>query len=101
MAGFFMVIFIPWEKESVNKNHLKKNKFKTVIIGDFWTEASNLISEHFVAIAPLLGALVIIHCFSFIDLTQPSWTLNKKPFERLIFPTKYVIPKSLSRLAIG
>ena len=24
-----------------------------------------------------------------------------KPFERLIFPTKYVIPKSLSRLAIG
>ena len=29
-------------------------------------------------------------------LTQPSWTLKKKPFERLdIFPTKYVIPKSL------
>ena len=27
-------------------------------------------------------------------LTQPSWTLKKK-FERLIFPTKYVIPKSL------
>ena len=27
---------------------------------------------------------------------------KKKPFERLdIFPTKYVIPKSLSRLAIG
>ena len=26
---------------------------------------------------------------------------EKKPFERLIFPTKYVIPKSLSRLAIG
>ena len=29
-----------------------------------------------------------------------QWTLKKK-FERLIFPTKYVIPKSLSRLAIG
>ena len=28
-------------------------------------------------------------------LTQPSErTLKKKPFERLIFPTKYVIPKS-------
>ncbi len=26
---------------------------------------------------------------------------RKKKFERLIFPTKYVIPKSLSRLAIG
>ena len=34
-------------------------------------------------------------------LTQPSWTLKKK-FERLIFPTKYVIPKSLKfSLAIG
>ena len=33
-------------------------------------------------------------------LTQPSCTLKKK-IERLIFPTKYVIPKSLSRLAIG
>ncbi len=26
---------------------------------------------------------------------------EKKKFERLIFPAKYVIPKSLSRLAIG
>ena len=35
----------------------------------------------------------------FISLSRPGpW--NKK-FERLIFPTKYVIPKSLSRLAIG
>ncbi len=35
-------------------------------------------------------------------LTQPSWTLKQSQFERHdIFPTKYVIPKSLSRLAIG
>ena len=30
-----------------------------------------------------------------LKLTWPSWTLKKKPFERLIFPSKYVIPKSL------
>ena len=30
-------------------------------------------------------------------LTQPSWTLKKK-FERLMFPTKYVIPKSLHKV---
>ena len=30
-----------------------------------------------------------------ITLTQPSWTLSPKKFERLIFPTKCVIPKSL------
>ena len=33
-------------------------------------------------------------------LTQPM-DPEKKQFERLIFPTKHVIPKSLSRLAIG
>ncbi len=38
-------------------------------------------------------------CQTTIHLTQP--VDPEKKFERLIFPTKYVVPKSLSRLATG
>ena len=36
-------------------------------------------------------------CFFFLQaiFSLSQWTLKKKPFERLIFPTKYVIPKRL------
>ena len=40
--------------------------------------------------------------FTYIcSLSRPNRPCKKKTFERLIFPTKYVIPKSLRRLAIG
>ena len=39
------------------------------------------------------GKFIVFQVYPF--LTQPSWTLKKK-FERLIFPTKYGIPKSSS-----
>ena len=45
------------------------------------------------------GFVCVIHSSN--DSHSAILDPEKKPFERLIFPTKYVIPKSLSRLAIG
>ena len=47
-----------------------------------------------------LGKDSLIKFIKLPFLTQPM-DPEKKKFERLIFPTKYVIPKSLSRLATG